>query len=168
MPLHTFGRDESLKLPLQSKFDRITIDPMLASKLKPVEIRPGVMFATVTGKLEVSNNTYHLEWLQPEISKDTKSSKRQKKETKAPKDGHPQHHHHGKVNISTLLQNLTANGLSAAKVEEPGPGSFIVHLEQDEALIQVDETETHVVCEDGAEKTRELIRKSILACLQAF
>jgi hypothetical protein len=35
-------------------------DP-LATKLKPVEVKPGVSLATMTGELNVSNNKYHLD-----------------------------------------------------------------------------------------------------------
>ena len=33
----------------------------LATKLKPVEVKPGVSLATMTGELNVSNNKYHLD-----------------------------------------------------------------------------------------------------------
>ena len=35
-------------------------DP-LATKLKPVEVKPGISLATMTGELNVSNNKYHLD-----------------------------------------------------------------------------------------------------------
>ena len=78
MPLYSFGRYECLELPLNSKFDRITIDPALAVKLQPIEVKPGVSLATVTGKLKVTNNKYHLS---SEVEdSDGKPSKRQRKE----------------------------------------------------------------------------------------
>jgi hypothetical protein len=43
-----------LKLPVKSEFERITIDPALAQRLNPIEVKPGVSIATITGKLEVS------------------------------------------------------------------------------------------------------------------
>ena len=33
----------------------------LATKLKPVEVKPGISLATMTGELNVSNNKYHLD-----------------------------------------------------------------------------------------------------------
>ena len=83
VPLYTFIRDESLQLPLVSKFERITIEPSLATKLKPVEVKPGISLATMTGKLNVTNNKYHLDDF--DDGNDSKSgngppSKRQRKE----------------------------------------------------------------------------------------
>ena len=73
----------------------------------------------------------------------------------------------GKINISNLLQNL--QGIAADKVEEPGPGHFIIHLDKDEALIRIEDQETHVVCEDvKGSNTRDIIRQCIVSCLNTF
>ena len=56
MPRYTFGRYESVELPVQSTFDKITIDPKLAAKINPVEVRPGVAVASIIGNLIVNNN----------------------------------------------------------------------------------------------------------------
>lgn len=165
VPLHTFSRDETIELPLFNQFDRITLDPALASKLKPVEVQPGVTLATITGTLDVCNNKYHLKELE---NKQQSSAKRPRKEKNQITNKHPEQYLFGKITISTLLQNLSSQGLSAAKVEEPSPGSFIIHLEKDEALIQIDEQETHVVCEDSKGNTRELIRQCVIASLNTF
>jgi hypothetical protein len=34
----------------------MTIDPKLAAKINPVEVRPGVAVASITGNLVVTNN----------------------------------------------------------------------------------------------------------------
>ena len=60
LPIYSFNRDESVKLPVSSKFERITLDPGVAEKLKPAEIKPGVSIATVSGTLKVLNNQYKL------------------------------------------------------------------------------------------------------------
>ena len=171
MPLYAFGRYECLELPLSNKFDRITIDPALAVKLQPVEVKPGVSLATVTGKLKVNNNKYHL--LSSEAAEDVDAkppSKRQRKEPSplSVKNKPADQHLFGKIHVSNLLQSLTAQGISTVKVEEPGPGSFIIHLERDEALIRIEDQETHVVCEDPKGNTRELIRQCIFSCLNTF
>ena len=75
----------------------------------------------------------------------------------------------GKINISNLLQNLQSQGIAADKVEEPGPGHFIIHLDKDEALIRIEDQETHVVCEDiKGSNTRDVIRQCIVSCLNTF
>lgn len=122
VPVYTFSRDESVKLPVASKFEKITIDPGLASKLTPTEVKPGVSVATVTGNLKVINNKYKLADLEDLTSSDRKRSR------KGDKEKQPSCHMYGKISISDLLQNLAAHGLSAGKVEEPCPGSFIIHL----------------------------------------
>ena len=74
-----------------------------------------------------------------------------------------------KINISNLLQNLQSQGIAADKVEEPGPGHFIIHLDKDEALIRIEDQETHVVCEDvKGSNTRDIIRQCIVSCLNTF
>jgi integrator complex subunit 9 len=45
-----------VKLPIESKFEKMNIDPKLAAKINPVEVRPGVAVATITGNLIVGNN----------------------------------------------------------------------------------------------------------------
>ena len=40
--IFVFSRDESVKLPVTSNFEKITLDPALAEKLKPVEVKPGI------------------------------------------------------------------------------------------------------------------------------
>ena len=75
VPLHTFGRHETIKIPVhninfttrifrtksahsqvKSERETIRIDADLASSLTPSELRPGVAVATVTGDLRAKNN----------------------------------------------------------------------------------------------------------------
>ena len=85
------------------------------------------------------------------------------------KDKFPAQYMFGKINISNLLQNLQSQGIAADKVEEPGPGHFIIHLDKDEALIRIEDQETHVVCEDiKGSNTRDIIRQCIVSCLNTF
>ena len=129
--------------------------------------------ATVTGKLNAVNNTYDLDDLESGVL-EKRPSKRQRKEaspkmTKASKDKFPDQYLIGKLNVSNLLQTLNGRGIATSKVEEPGPGSFIIHLEKDEALIRIDDNETHVVCEEvKGSNTREVIKQCIVSCLSAF
>ena len=142
LPIYSFNRDESVKLPVSSRFERITLDPELAEKLKPAEIKPGVSMATVSGTLKVLNNQYklfprhnHDSASSDFFDKDSrKSSSRNRKETSpntittTQKEKFPECHMYGKLNISELLQNLASSGISTDKVEEPSPGSCIIHL----------------------------------------
>jgi len=175
-PVYTFSRDESLQIPLHSKLERITIEPTLATKLKPVEVKPGVSLATMTGELNVSNNKYHLDNFddENESKQGGGPAKRQRKEVspsmiKSGKDNYPSQYLFGKISISNLLQSLQSQGIATDKVEEPGPGNFIIHLEKEEALIRIEDQETHVVCEDiKGSNIREKIRQCIVSCLNTF
>ena len=132
LPIYSFNRDESVKLPVSSKFERITLDPVLAEKLKPAEIKPGVSIATVSGTLKVLNNQYKLLPRHHDAADYVEDSRsRIRKETSpttTQKEKFPECHMYGKLNISDLLQNLASSGLSTDKVEEPSPGSCIIHL----------------------------------------
>ena len=83
------------------------------------------------------------------------------------KEKWPEQYLFGKITISTLLQKLATHGISTLKIEEPGHGQYIIHLDKDEALIRIDDQETHVVC-DVKSDTRELIRQCIFSCLNSF
>lgn len=54
----TFKRGEVIKLPLKRKKGRVFIEPELASSIIPIEVRPGLSLASVTGELEVKDNVY--------------------------------------------------------------------------------------------------------------
>ena len=56
IPKFTFSRYESINLPLKQKFESVTVDTELAEQLRPVELRPGLALATITGNLDVKNN----------------------------------------------------------------------------------------------------------------
>lgn len=56
VPRFTFGRYETIALPVEPKFESIQLDPKLARQLSPTEIRAGLAVATVTGNLVVKNN----------------------------------------------------------------------------------------------------------------
>ena len=40
--------------------------------------------------------------------------------------------------------------------------------EKEEALIRIEEHETHVVCDDSKSNKREIIRQCILSCVNTF
>ena len=56
VPCHTFGRFENIELPVKKTLQRIDISPKLASKLRPVEVRPGISAVSLAGNLTVMNN----------------------------------------------------------------------------------------------------------------
>ncbi len=56
IPKYTYSRYDTVHIPLQSKLESLAIEPHLASKLVPMEVKPGVAVATITGNLVVTNN----------------------------------------------------------------------------------------------------------------
>ena len=79
---------------------------------------------------------------------------------------------HGTLDVKYIVERLSSVKIFDAKVEEISTGNFIIHLNKEEALIQIDtiNRKTHVVCNEGVEQNRELtrvaIRDVILACLE--
>lgn len=55
-----FRRGETVNLSLKRRFAKITLDPEISNSLVPVELRPGITLATVTGSLEVKDNSFKL------------------------------------------------------------------------------------------------------------
>ena len=45
----TFGRFETIQLPVKKTLERILVSPELAAKIRPVEVRPGICAATIAG-----------------------------------------------------------------------------------------------------------------------
>ena len=62
----TFQKNDILKIPMVRKLENLELSSALASSLTPVEIRPGVAVATVTGNLVVRDNTFTLHMLEDE------------------------------------------------------------------------------------------------------
>ena len=205
VPRFTFGRFESITLPITPKFDRIDIDPELAGKLFPVEVKPGIAAASITGNLKIANNKYTLQDLgdddnstahQNQISQETlgasfggnrrKKSKMMRQLHKASTLGQSatvggrlpsklcrsEGVLYGNLDVKFIVERLSSVKIFDARVEEISTGNFIIHLNKEQALIQIDtiNRKTHVVCNEGAEQNRELtrvaIRDVILACLE--
>ena len=205
IPRYTFGRYESIKLPIKPKYDRIDIDPELAGKIAPVEVKPGIAAVSVSGNLSVMNNKYTLRDLgdddgpsniQSQISQEIpgnalhgsrkRKSKMLRQHQKASNLGssggaairlplkmcRSEGILHGNLDVKYIVERLSSVKIFDARVEEVSTGNFIIHLNKEEALIQIDTVnrKTHVVCNEGAEQNRELtrvaIRDVILACLE--
>jgi len=167
----TFQKNDIIKIPLVRKLEHLEISSALAKSLTPVEIRPGVAVATVTGNLVVRDNTFTLHMLEDEeegeITRvkrdpndkgepDTKRQKRDKRssskdpnsKTKFPLTKQkPSHYLYGSLNAQDFVTKLVSRGISDAKVETGQDGGFPVqiHLAQEETLIQVVGDQTHVL-----------------------
>ena len=175
--------------------ENLEISSELAASLTPVEIRPGVAVATVTGNLVVRDNKYTLNMLEDEeegeitrVKRDEEpDKKRQKRDrrsssrdliTKFPLTKQkPAQYLYGSLNSSDFVTKLVTRGISDAKVETGQDGGYPVqiHLPQEETLIQVVEDQTHVLYDqvegtDPAvtERLREVMKETILSCVNKF
>ncbi|ESP04266.1 hypothetical protein LOTGIDRAFT_224004 [Lottia gigantea] len=153
----TYSRGQVLSLPVKRKFQSVDIDTELAAKMEPVEVKPGSAITMLTGSLKIHDNIYTLKPLPKDALIGQKRSH----------DGfnvHKKSYIFGSPNIQTFVDVMTQQGISSIKVEETGSGS-IIHLPNDDTLIQVDGDSTHIICE-GDESIRVKIRDSLIKCLK--
>lgn len=183
VPIHTFGRHETIKIPVKSERETIRIDPDLASSLTPSELRPGVAVATLTGDLKAKDNKYELRQLKDPPPREIPAKrKRDHRGTALAQAGDastlvpaksrcPSEYTFGKLNVREFVQRLQAVGFADARVEGGDDGSeyTIIHLEAEETLIQCEPGQTHVVC-DGRDRevVRKKIRDALVSCLSKF
>ncbi|KAF0308562.1 Integrator complex subunit 9 [Amphibalanus amphitrite] len=63
--------------------------------------------------------------------------------------------------------NMERPSLVAARQVEEGPNGVIVHLQEEDTLIQIDASSTHIIC-GGDETLRCKLRDTLLHCLNKF
>ncbi|XP_060605120.1 integrator complex subunit 9-like [Ruditapes philippinarum] len=151
----TYKQGEVITLPVKRKFECIELDPSLAALLVPVEIRPGSAISMVNASLVVKDNKYVLEPLSgPEMKKTRTGNKPVK----------PKSYIFGSLNTKVFVDTLSKQGITDIKLEDSDDGS-IIHLPNDDTLIQVEQGSTHIMC-GGDETVRIKIRDTLLQCLQ--
>ncbi|XP_013393860.1 integrator complex subunit 9 [Lingula anatina] len=150
----TYKPGEVLTLPIRRKFEQINIDPELAGSLMPIEVRPGVSVAMVTGSLVTRDNQHTLKPLQT-------SGLKRKLETSS--DRKRRSYFWGALDVQEFVDKLNKEGLTDVKVEDSAEG-HIVHLPNEDTLIQLEEGSTHIICE-GNEGLRVKLKDILLQCL---
>ncbi|TRY72412.1 hypothetical protein TCAL_03963 [Tigriopus californicus] len=184
IPKYTLSRYETITLPIKTKFESINIDPKLASALRPVEIRPGLAIATITGNLIAKNNKFELLAIEDKPIEIPQKRKRDSRGLIASslstsstplipiKSRKPAEYLYGKLNVKEFVQKLSAIGIQDARVEELSKGCSIINLESEDTLIQVEESQTHILSHDETAKDKDLnrqrIRDLLLGCLNKF
>ena len=147
-----------------------------------MKVRPGVAIATVTGQLTVKDNKYSLNVLDEAQVAAGPGGGRKRNRSGTPTVANfplskqkPANYLYGKLNVNEFVQKLSAKGITDAKVESSPNGSCIIHLLREETLIQIDDNETHVVCDqiEGTpaserERLRETLKQTILSCVAKF
>lgn len=161
--ISTFSFLDVLSLPVNRQFEKVILSNELASSLHPQEVRPGIAVTTVTGTLVTKDNRYTLEPLhlcgdeEPDKKRDPKMER---------KTSQKSCHLWGSVLVEDLLRSLGKRGIQDVHVES-NQGTHTLHLAQDDAMIQLDGSGTHIVTH-GNEALRVDIRDSLLDCLSQF
>ncbi|KAH7969080.1 hypothetical protein HPB52_014524 [Rhipicephalus sanguineus] len=145
----------TLPPPLQPHRSDLVIEA-LAESVVPVEVKCGLGIATLTGALHVNNNRCMLKPLQKEPS----GSKKWNGQTP------PKIYTWGSLDVTEFARKLDKAGFTDVKVENTASG-MIVHLPNEDTIIQVDEHSTHVFCE-GDYAVRTQLRDLLLQCLNKF
>lgn len=155
-------RGEVLSLPLKRKQARVTLCPELASTLNPSEIRPGMTLASLTGQLNIKDNKHNIKVLEDD------SGVSSKKRLGSPEDLWKDcHYEWGSLDIEHFVQRLSLDGITNAKVEKNKTGC-IIHLQDEDTLIQVDDRSTHIYCGASDHLLRQRLRDILLQCLNKF
>lgn len=113
-----------MKLPLKRQKGRVYIEPSLAERIIPSDIRPGLSLASVTGELDVKDNVYVYKNVDDRgLPLVGKSSGAQVKDDtlKEKKD------EYGVLDPQELLQKMNQEGFHGAKLQH-GPTSTCIHL----------------------------------------
>ncbi|XP_060530120.1 integrator complex subunit 9 [Cylas formicarius] len=142
---------EVVNLPVKRKQGQIFIENTVAQKIVPVEVKPGVSLSTITGTLNVKDNIHNMQ----DISQDCKLVNKDVK------------YEWGSVNINEFKQKLFQEGFTDAKVESLGGNVVVIHLQDEDTLIQLEDNNTHVVC-NGDEQLRTKLRNIVMQCLKKF
>lgn len=154
----TFNREKVIKLPLKRTHVKVNLSTEISRTVLPREIQPGVNATPITGLLEVKDNTYTIKALSekdtaillPGFSTQTKP----KIEL-------------GSVDVDLFLKKLSQEGHSSMKCEQVRPGSVVITLASEEAVIQIDENSTHIICK-GKPTMRLKLRDLLMQCVQSF
>lgn len=165
-PTMPYRRCSVLSLPFRRRYERIELLPELADSLVPSEIKPGISVATVTAVLHSKDNKHVLRptlklALAPPPSKKRKRVLEEPPEHRAPKPLLS-----GAVPIEQFLATLQKQGITEVKVEDT-PDGHILHLQDEDTLIQLEEDSTHIIC-DNNEMLRATLRDLVLRFLQKF
>ncbi|KAK1171379.1 integrator complex subunit 9 isoform X1 [Acipenser oxyrinchus oxyrinchus] len=165
-PTMPYRRCSVLSLPFRRRYERIELLPELADSLVPSEIKPGISVATVTAVLHSKDNKHVLRptlklALAPPPSKKRKRVLEEPPEHRAPKPLLS-----GAVPIEQFLATLQKHGITEVKVEDT-PDGHILHLQDEDTLIQLEEDSTHIIC-DNNDMLRATLRDLVLRFLQKF
>uniref|UniRef100_A0A1B6MCP8 Beta-Casp domain-containing protein n=1 Tax=Graphocephala atropunctata TaxID=36148 RepID=A0A1B6MCP8_9HEMI len=159
-------RGEVHKLPVRCAKAQVQLDPELAHQMVRIDGKAGVSVCSVTGRLTVKDNQFILESLKPEDDVASTSSG----VTRLRNPGEPMRnlqYEYGPLGIDQFVQRLNQEGISDAKIE-PHKNGYIIHLQEHDTLIQIDDNLTHIYCAVSDQELRLRLRNILLQCLNKF
>merc|ERR1711971_647887 len=184
---YKYKKLDILQLPVKSSLEHIQISSELAARLVPQEVRPGLAVATVTGQLTVKDNSYSLGLVEDGGEGVTMVGGKRKRESRSSSAGpssssnkfplgksKAQHYLYGPLDHQEFVAKLTSRGFTDAKVEK-SKDAVLIHLSNEESLIQVTETETHLMYEEAENvpaqnvgRLRQVLKDTILSCVAKY
>lgn len=154
--IHSHGFKEALDLmAFKGNYERIKIDMKYANQILQTEIKPGISFATINGSLLAKDNKFTL------FSINDKALSNYGRNSSLP----PSCYHYGSLNVPLLLELLVREGITDANVEGAKAGK-IIELRSINAVIHVEENQTHIITADYNNRAR--LRNLITSCLKKF
>uniref|UniRef100_A0A8C6WNK5 Integrator complex subunit 9 n=1 Tax=Neogobius melanostomus TaxID=47308 RepID=A0A8C6WNK5_9GOBI len=161
-PPMPYRRCSVLSLPFKRRYERVYIMPELANSLVPSEVKAGVSVATVSAVIHSKDNKHTLQSV-PKPPPAPPSKKRKRVLEEPPAAQSPKPLLSGAVPLEGFLATLQKHGITEVKVEET-PEGHILHLQEQDTLIQLDEDGTHIIC-DNNEPLRTTLRDLALRFL---
>ncbi|KAJ8020959.1 Integrator complex subunit 9 [Holothuria leucospilota] len=170
-----FKRGEVIELAVKRKTERILIAQELAEDLTPSEVKPGQVYATIMGELTVRDNQYKIEKFTSAsklpFSMNSLQGRKRELEVDEGQDKLEgpilKKQIYDNLSVEDFVQNLAQHGITDIKVED-SPSGCIVHLQADDALIQIEEGSTHIFSVAGNEPLRRKLRDILVTCLPKF
>lgn len=160
----TINRGEVLTLPLKRRKLVVDLAADMAEKLLPSEIKSNVGLVTITGELKVKDNKLKIELLK---SRDCESVSCKKMAIDSVENLRNCKYTWGTLNIDKFVKKLDEEGIRDVKIEPSASGS-IIHLQDEDTLIQIDDDSTHICCASLEKGFRIKLRNILLDCLNQF
>ncbi|XP_014246665.1 integrator complex subunit 9 [Cimex lectularius] len=155
-------RGEVVSLAVKRHTAKVSLCPTLADKILSSEVRPGITLATITAALHVKDNQHNITELPEEpTSKKRKLALKCEEALKSPR------YEWGTLDVENFIKRLKQEGINDTKVEH-NMGGYIIHLQEEDTVIQIEDSNTHIYCEANDLSLRQKLRTILMQCLNSF
>lgn len=157
-------RGEVVSLAVKRQMAKVSLCPTLADRINCSEVRSGICLATLTAGLYVKDNQHKIMELPDETPAVPKKRRLSKSEGES---SNSMRYEWGTLDMDLFIRKLKQEGISDAKVEQNNNG-YIIHLQEEDTLIQVEDKSTHIYCEAADTQLRLKLRNILMQCLNSF